>query len=240
MNTEEKNKLAEENLGLVYLVVNKEFTYEKTTESDRENYIEEGMIGLAKAINTFNPSKGAKFSTYAYTCIKFEINSYVRKKNNHKRKINYVCKNSIDEYIKTHKDILMDTKDAYSSLVNRDEILNILGKMKIKNIKYTYREEAIKTMYKERVVNPIINAMKNHNYRKIILPIYVPGVKIKDIDIEFMKRQIEAKKLEIIKFELSSIQYRYTYNMVIEIKRKDVTIYDHHKQNNTIHLIGGK
>jgi len=41
--------------------------------------------------------------------------------------------------------------------------------------------------------------MKNHNYRKIILPIYVPGVKIKDIDIEFMKRQIEAKKLEIIK-----------------------------------------
>lgn len=106
--------------------------------------------------------------------------------------------------------------------------------------KYTYREEAIKTMYKERVVNPIINAMKNHNYRKIILPIYVPGVKIKDIDIEFIKRQIEAKKLEIIKFELSSIQYRYTYNMVIEIKRKDVTIYDYHKQNNTIHLIGGK
>ena len=39
LNTEEKNKLAEENLGLVYLVVNKEFTYEKTTESDRENYI---------------------------------------------------------------------------------------------------------------------------------------------------------------------------------------------------------
>ena len=52
MNTEEKNKLAEENLGLVYSVINKEFTYEKTTESDRENYIEEGMIGLAKAINT--------------------------------------------------------------------------------------------------------------------------------------------------------------------------------------------
>lgn len=162
MNTEEKNKLAEENLGLVYLVVNKEFTYEKTTESDRENYIEEGMIGLAKAINTFNPSKGAKFSTYAYTCIKFEINSYVRKKNNHKRKINYVCKNSIDEYIKgdeggkilTHKGILMDTKDAYSSLVNRDEILNILGKMKIKNIKYITLKRAEGYTY-EKIGNKI-------------------------------------------------------------------------------------
>ena len=68
MNKEEKNKLAEENLGLVYLVVNKEFTYEKTTESDRENYIEEGMIGLAKAINTFNPSK----FTYHVVNIKLE------------------------------------------------------------------------------------------------------------------------------------------------------------------------
>lgn len=99
MNTEEKNKLAEENLGLVYLVVNKEFTYEKTTESDRENYIEEGMIGLAKAINTFNPSKGAKFSTYAYICIKSEINCYVAKQKTLKRKVEYTCKNSIDDYI---------------------------------------------------------------------------------------------------------------------------------------------
>lgn len=102
---------------------------------------------------------------------------------------------------------------------------------------YTYREEAIKTMYKERVVKPIINAMKNHNYRNIILPICVPGVKIKDIDAEFIKRQIEAKGLEIIKFELFPIEYRYTYNMVIEIKRKDVTIYDHHKQNNIVLLL---
>ena len=105
---------------------------------------------------------------------------------------------------------------------------------------YTYREEAIKTMYKERVVKPIINAMKNHNYRNIILPICVPGVKTKDIDAKFIKRQIEAKGLEIIKFELFPIEYRYTYNMVIEIKRKDVTIYYHHKQNNIIYLIGEK
>lgn len=159
LNTEEKNKLAEENLGLVYAVVNKEFTYEKTTESDRENYIEEGMIGLAKAINTFNTDKGVKFSTYAYTCIKFEINNYVKKQNNHKRKIKYVCKNSIDKYIKgekilTHKDILMDTKDAYSSLVNRDEILNILENMKVENIKYITLKRAEGYTY-EKIGNKI-------------------------------------------------------------------------------------
>lgn len=48
MNKEEKNKLAEENLGLVYLVVNKEFTYEKTTESDRENYLGSGSNRIAE------------------------------------------------------------------------------------------------------------------------------------------------------------------------------------------------
>lgn len=167
MNTEEKNKLAEENLGLVYSVINKEFTYEKTTESDRENYIEEGMIGLAKAINTFNPSKGAKFSTYAYICIKSEINSYVRKRNNHKRKINYVCKNSIDEYIKgdeeglTFKDLMIYEKDDYTSKVDLEHLLKVLKKIEIEI--YDIRKIIIKKSegYKNIEIAKMIGVEKN-------------------------------------------------------------------------------
>lgn len=117
-------------------------------------------------------------------------------------------------------------------------IMNCLDEDEYEEIKeYTYREEAIKTICKERAVKPIINAMKNHNYRKIILPICVPGVEIKDLDAEFIKRQIEAKGLEIINFDLFQIEHRYTYNMIIEIKRKGVIIYDHHKQKNIVLLL---
>lgn len=166
MNTEEKNKLAEENLGLVYLVVNKEFTYEKTTESDRENYIEEGMIGLAKAINTFNPSKGAKFSTYAYTCIKFEINSYVAKQKTLKRKVEYTCKNSIDDYIEdeeglTFKDLMIYEKDDYTSKVDLEHLLKVLKKIEIEI--YDIRKIIIKKSegYKNIEIAKMIGVEKN-------------------------------------------------------------------------------
>lgn len=166
MTSEEKNKLAEENLGLVYLVVNKEFTYEKTTESDRENYIEEGMIGLAKAINTFNPSKGAKFSTYAYTCIKFEINSYVRKRKTLKRKVEYTCKNSIDDYIEdeeglTFKDLMIYEKDDYTSKVDLEHLLKVLKKIEIEI--YDIRKIIIKKSegYKNIEIAKMIGVEKN-------------------------------------------------------------------------------
>jgi RNA polymerase sporulation-specific sigma factor len=166
LNTEEKNKLAEENLGLVYLVVNKEFTYEKTTESDRENYIEEGMIGLAKAINTFNPSKGAKFSTYAYICIKSEINCYVAKQKTLKRKVEYTCKNSIDDYIEdeeglTFKDLMIYEKDDYTSKVDLEHLLKVLKKIEIEI--YDIRKIIIKKSegYKNIEIAKMIGVEKN-------------------------------------------------------------------------------
>ena len=54
MTKEEKNQLAEENLGLIYAVINKKFNFENVTEEDKKNYFEEGMIGLAIAINNYD------------------------------------------------------------------------------------------------------------------------------------------------------------------------------------------
>lgn len=169
MTKEEKNRLAEENLGLVYAVINRKFNYEKTTESDRENYMEEGMIGLARAINTFNPNRGVKFSSYAFICIEHEICRYIKETKTYKRKIQYVCNKSLDEYIEgseeklSYKDALVDERDAYSSLEDREEILNALEKIKLKEIKYivlkraegyTYKEIAENIKVNEKVIRP--------------------------------------------------------------------------------------
>ena len=35
-------------------------------------------------------------------------------------------------------------------------------------IGYTYREEYLKEKYKKEIVNPIVESMKNFNYKKII------------------------------------------------------------------------
>lgn len=44
-----------------------------------QELISEGYVGLQKALNTFNPTKETKFSTYAFICIDNEMKLYLRK-----------------------------------------------------------------------------------------------------------------------------------------------------------------
>jgi len=45
---------------------------------DSEDLIQEGMLGLLSAIRTYDPEKGAKFSTYAEFCIRRRIYSAIK------------------------------------------------------------------------------------------------------------------------------------------------------------------
>jgi RNA polymerase sporulation-specific sigma factor len=45
---------------------------------DSEDLIQEGMLGLLSAIRTYNPEKGAKFSTYAEYCVRRRIYSAIK------------------------------------------------------------------------------------------------------------------------------------------------------------------
>ena len=45
---------------------------------DSEDLIQEGMLGLLSAIRTYNPDKGAKFTTYAEFCIRRRIYSAIK------------------------------------------------------------------------------------------------------------------------------------------------------------------
>ena len=71
---EARKKLVEHNLRLVAHVVKK---YEGPEERT-EDLFSIGIVGLVKAINTFNLQKGAKLSTYAARCINNEILMHLR------------------------------------------------------------------------------------------------------------------------------------------------------------------
>ena len=66
--------LIERNLRLVSHIVKK--YYSKTNDTD--DLISIGTIGLIKAIDSFNSSKGIKLATYASRCIENEILMYFR------------------------------------------------------------------------------------------------------------------------------------------------------------------
>lgn len=164
MDREEKNKLAEENIALVYSIVNKRFNYKSITKEDKENYIGEGIVGLVKAINKFDENKGFAFSTFAYKCINGEISMYITKQKCQKRKVDAECKASIDNKVPhceglEYSDWLMDMKDDYSSLGEKEHILDMLEKTKIKDIKTIVVKKA--EGYKNKEIAKMIGANEN-------------------------------------------------------------------------------
>jgi RNA polymerase sporulation-specific sigma factor len=68
-----KKLLIEHNLRLVAHVVKKYYT-----QTDYDDLISIGTIGLIKGVNSFNPEKNAKLATYCARCIENEILMYFR------------------------------------------------------------------------------------------------------------------------------------------------------------------
>lgn len=69
-----KNKLIEHNLRLVAHIIKKYYC----TNTDQDDLISIGTIGLIKAVSTFDYTKGSRFATYASKCIENEILMYFR------------------------------------------------------------------------------------------------------------------------------------------------------------------
>ncbi len=80
-----RNKLIEHNLRLVAHIAKK---YENTGE-DKDDILSIGIIGLIKAVDTFNMTNGNKLATYASRCIENEILMVLRA-NKNKRNLVYL------------------------------------------------------------------------------------------------------------------------------------------------------
>jgi len=73
-DSEARNILIEHNLRLVAHIIKKYYTQ----NTDQEDLISIGTIGLIKGISSFDTTKGARLATYAARCIENEILMYFR------------------------------------------------------------------------------------------------------------------------------------------------------------------
>lgn len=89
-----KQKLIEHNLRLVVYIA-KKF---ENTETELEDLISIGSIGLIKAINSFKSDKNIKIATYASKCIENEILMHLRKVSKIKQEV------SLNEPLKADAD----------------------------------------------------------------------------------------------------------------------------------------
>jgi RNA polymerase sigma factor (sigma-70 family) len=70
-----RNSLVLQNLGLVYRLANQ---HAPLAGDSLEDLIQEGCLGLIRAVERFEPGYGVRFSTYAYPVILGAIRNYLR------------------------------------------------------------------------------------------------------------------------------------------------------------------
>ena len=69
--------------GIMFLKTKKYFFY----GGDKEDVLQEAMIGLLKAINAYDETKNASFTTFAILCIKRQIITAIKSSNSGKNRI---------------------------------------------------------------------------------------------------------------------------------------------------------
>ncbi len=118
---EARNKLIEHNLRLVAHIIKKYYS----ATNDQDDLISIGVIGLIKAIKTFDISKNTRLATYAARCVENEIFMHFRTL----RRIS--CEVSLSEPIDTDcegntlelMDILSFEEDMFENLLQSDKIV---------------------------------------------------------------------------------------------------------------------
>ena len=111
-------------------------------ESDQEDLISIGTIGLIKAVSTFDTSKGARLATYAARCVENEILMYFRSMRKSAQDV------SLSDYIETGSDgAALSLMDVVS------EDADLLEQVTMQESVHQLRQAVVKTLTEqERMV----------------------------------------------------------------------------------------
>ncbi len=109
---------------------------------EREDLIQEGMIGLFQAIESFDKQKGVKFSTYSMVCIKNRIYNSLNSIWKHKKKIDeekdieeiVSGNNPESDTIKSELSVNIENAISHLSELEQKIIEKYLNNMSYKNI----------------------------------------------------------------------------------------------------------
>lgn len=179
-----RNLLVEHNLRLVAHIVKKYHNLDR----EKEDMISIGVIGLIKAINTYDISKGHRLVTYAARCIENEVLMMLRQEK------------------KTAKNTSIYEPIGIDKEGNEIHLLDILGSHEIDPIKEIDQREKIQKVYEE------LDKMKMCKEKKTLIMRY--GL----YGGEPMTQKEVAKELHISRSYVSRIEKKAILRLRSKIK----------------------
>lgn len=131
------------NQGLVYHIVNKFKPSLSFYRASFEDVVGEGMIGLVKAANKFEPERGFAFATFASMCITNDILLYLRKLKRHSvaRVISLDCPLENDKGDEMYIEVA-DPLNRYDQSDQRIVFDQIVGKLRSEDVELVLKSFA--------------------------------------------------------------------------------------------------
>lgn len=153
---------------------------------DMEDIVQEGMIGLYKAVRNYSPSRSASFKTFANVCIKHQIQTAIKIASSEKNQILSNAlpiwdKGDLDDDGENHIEIIVpsslpspDDKVIASENIQelKDKIKNTLSPMEVKVLSlylkgYNYNEiSALGDMSKKSIDNALTRIKSKLSFLK--------------------------------------------------------------------------
>ena len=120
---EARTILIERNLRLVAHIMKKYYA----VDSDQEDLISIGTIGLIKGISTFDPDKGARLATYAARCVENEILMYFRsqRKSSQDVSLSDCIETGTDGAALSLMDVVCDDEDLLEQVSTREAVRDL-------------------------------------------------------------------------------------------------------------------
>ncbi len=183
---EARNKLVEHNLRLVAHIIKKYYGI----QSEQDDLVSIGTIGLIKAINTYKPDKKIRLSSYASRCIENEILMHFRNAKKSSQDI------SLNETIDTDKDgnplTLLDIMSVDDNILD-----NLDLKLNSQKLGQFIKEELDEREKKIIILRYGLNGKKPMTQKEV--------AKLLNISRSYVSR-IETKALKVLRkrFENSS------------------------------------
>lgn len=123
-----KKQIIEGNVKLVLSIAMK---YDYGIEV-KKDIVSEGIVGLIKAVETYDYKRGTTFSSYASTCIYNEINMYFKRERKHTNNVS-LEQGIIGENVKSDdlafEDIIVDEKADIEENYEKKEAINLLKEL---------------------------------------------------------------------------------------------------------------
>ena len=184
-NNEAIELLIKKYRNAIFSVMKEYPLYLKGMELD--DFIQEGSLGILKAIKYFDDSKNVKFSSFVRLCVKSELISFVKK---HSSKRHGILTDIIYCRKLTDKGVIYDSiiEEIYSSDKDNPERI-LFTKELFKEIKIFLKKEL--SVFEQEI---LILLSKGHSYREICILLKMESKKI-DNTIQRIRQKLKKQGL---------------------------------------------